>query len=105
MCHSSNSRRYVLTAAHCFCRGEYPILCKDVKVDGQLTSVPEYNVAEFTSVYLGINAMDVRHKDRDPDLKYRPESVMHVFAFLKSLLVKLVKDLKLLQDWVWLGPG
>ncbi len=86
--------RYILSAAHCFCRQSDPIFCKErlnliicpdhlsyflfsnfqeVVIDGQPTHQTNYDVRKHVRVYLGLNNMPLERKDDDPELVYGVE--------------------------------
>lgn len=69
------NHKFILTAAHCFCRMEPPIFCKITQVDGKSTHQPSYNVQEHVKIYLGLNSMNIRYKDRHRENVYRPVRV------------------------------
>ena len=71
--------RFVVTAAHCFCRGEYPIECQTRIVDGKPTSHPIYPISEHVIIYVGVNDFRLDILPRFPNMEYRGIKVKHVF--------------------------
>ena len=72
-------RRFVVTAAHCFCRGEYPIDCQTRMVDGKPTSHPVYPIFKHVIIYVGVNDFRLDMLQRFPNMEYRGIKVKHVF--------------------------
>ena len=71
---------YVLSAAHCFCRQEDPIVCEEIEEEGLKTHKPSYDL-QHIKIYLGVNNMDLERKDDNPDMLYGAESVVYIALF------------------------
>ena len=74
------NHRYVLSAAHCFCRQEDPIICEEIKVEGKMTHKPTYDLGHI-KIYLGVNNMELDRKDDNPHMLYGAESVVYIAFF------------------------
>jgi len=70
------NKRYVLSAAHCFCRQSHPIVCKEKVVEGKPTHVVTYDVQRHVRAYLGLNNIPLARKDDDPKLLYGVAAAM-----------------------------
>ncbi|TRY62920.1 hypothetical protein TCAL_02031 [Tigriopus californicus] len=65
------NKRYILTAAHCFCRQSGGAICEEQMTDGLPTHQPTYDLTQTVVVFLGINGSPLRTKGRNRDQIYR----------------------------------